>query len=112
VRAIRDALTPIDDILGELDDADAPDLTELGRSVTYAWGAYRSGRNGLVMAMLPRLLAEAQAVVHAAPAEGGIRAVELAVQVHQLTGCTLDDEADLGHVAAREALRLAAVLPD
>ncbi|MGH3898084.1 MAG: helix-turn-helix domain-containing protein [Pseudonocardiaceae bacterium] len=31
---IRDALTSVDDLLGELDDADAPDLTELDRAVT------------------------------------------------------------------------------
>ena len=38
VWAIRDALTSVDDLLGELDDADAPDLTGLDRSVSYAWG--------------------------------------------------------------------------
>lgn len=28
--AIRDALTGVDDLLGELDDVDSPDLTEFG----------------------------------------------------------------------------------
>jgi len=33
--AIRDALTSVDDVLGELD---VPDLNELDRTVTYDWG--------------------------------------------------------------------------
>lgn len=40
ILAIRDALTSVDDILGELNGVDAPDLTELGRAVTYAWGTF------------------------------------------------------------------------
>ncbi|MCA1703230.1 MAG: helix-turn-helix domain-containing protein, partial [Actinobacteria bacterium] len=114
VWAIRDALTSVDDLLGELDDADAPDLTELGRSVTYAWAAFWAGRYGPVASMLPRLLVEAEVATHAAPVGRDGRAVDLAAQVHRLTASTLLrlDAADLGHVAAREALRLAAKLPD
>ncbi|MGH3872324.1 MAG: helix-turn-helix domain-containing protein [Pseudonocardiaceae bacterium] len=111
VWVIRDALTSVDDLLGELDDVDAPDLTELGRSLTYGWGAFWSGRYGLLSSMLPRLLAEAQAAVHGAAAgRRAEAAVDLAAQVHQLAAGTLIrlDAADLGHVAAREALRLAA----
>ncbi|MGH3753674.1 MAG: helix-turn-helix domain-containing protein [Pseudonocardiaceae bacterium] len=114
VGAIRDALTSVDDLLGELDDADAPDLTELGRAVTYAWGAFWSGKYGLLAAMLPRLLTEAQAATHAAAAAGPGRAADLAAQIHQITASTLLrlGAADLGHVAAREALCLAAAAPD
>jgi hypothetical protein len=36
VVAIRDALTSVDDLLGELDDVDAPDLTELARALPYS----------------------------------------------------------------------------
>ncbi|MGH3825100.1 MAG: helix-turn-helix domain-containing protein [Pseudonocardiaceae bacterium] len=111
VWAIRDALTSVDELLDELDDIDAPDLTGLGRSLTYAWGTYWSGRVGLLASMLPRLLAEAQAAAHRATAGRGAEvAVDLAAQVHYLTAGTLLrlDAADLGHVAAREALRLAA----
>ncbi|MGH3882268.1 MAG: helix-turn-helix domain-containing protein [Pseudonocardiaceae bacterium] len=113
VCAIRDALTDVDDLLGELDDADAPDLTELGRAVTYAWGLYWAGRYGPLSAMLPRLLAEAKAATHAAAA-GDDLAVDLAGQVHQLTANALVrlGAADLGHTAAREALRLATAAPD
>jgi transcriptional regulator with XRE-family HTH domain len=59
--AIRDALTSVDDILGELDDVDAPDLTELARTVIHAWGLYWTCRYATLAAMLPRLLAEAHA---------------------------------------------------
>jgi hypothetical protein len=51
----------VDDLLGELDDVDAPDLTELGRAVSCAWGLFYAGRYGPLAAMLPRLLTEAQA---------------------------------------------------
>lgn len=110
VLAIRDALTSVDDLLGGLDDVDAPDLAELGRSVTYAWGAYWAGRYGVLAAMLPRLLAEARAALHHAQAGAAGHAADLAAQVHQLTAGTLLrlGEADLGHVAARESLRFAA----
>ena len=114
VLAIRDALTSVDDLLGELDDADAPDLAELGRSLTYGWGAYWAGRYGPLAAMLPRLLAEARAATHGAAAPGGGRVADLAAQVHQLAAGTLLrlGAADLGHVAARESLRLAAMASD
>jgi hypothetical protein len=64
--------------------------------------------------MLPRLLADAQAAAHAATAAEAGRAADLAAQVHQITAGTLlrFDEADLGHVAARESLRLAAGASD
>jgi transcriptional regulator with XRE-family HTH domain len=114
ILAIRDALTSVDDILGELDDVDAPDLTELARTVTYAWGLSWGGRPATLAAMLPRLLADAQAATHAATAAEAGRAADLAAQVHQITARTLVqfDEADLGHVAASEALRLAGRAPD
>lgn len=115
VGAIRDVLTSVEDLLGELDGADAaPDLTELSRAVTYAWGARWAGRYGPLAAMLPRLLAEAAAATHGATATGVGRAADLASQVHQITAEILLDlgALDLGYVAAREALRLAALTPD
>lgn len=114
VVAIRDALTSVDDILGELDDPDAPDPTELDRTLTYAWGLYRAGRYATLAALLPRLLADARAATRAATATEAGRAAELAAQVHRVTAYTPTGfgAADLGHVAAREALRLAAGRPD
>jgi transcriptional regulator with XRE-family HTH domain len=59
--AIRDALTSVDDLLGELDDADVPNLTEFSRTVTYCFGLYWAGRYGQLAALLPSLLTEAAA---------------------------------------------------
>jgi transcriptional regulator with XRE-family HTH domain len=60
VLPIRDALTPIDDLIGLIDDTGVPTVVELGRSVTYGWGAYWGGRYGLLAAMLPDLLAQSR----------------------------------------------------
>lgn len=112
--AIRNALTSVDDLLGELDGADLPDLTEFSRAVTYAWGLFWATRYGLLAAMLPRLLTEVTAVTHAAAASDMSRAADLAAQVYQITAETLLHlgDAGLGHVAAREALRSAALASD
>lgn len=112
VVAIRDALTSVDDLLGELDDA--PDLTELDRAVTYAWGLYWAGRYGPLSALLPRLLTEGAAAMHGAAAADSGWAADLAAQVYQITAETLLHlgDADLGHVAAREALRSATLASD
>jgi hypothetical protein len=112
--AIRDALTSVDDLLGELDDVDAPALTELARAVTYAFGLYWSGRYGQLAALLPRLLTEAAAAVHAAVLSERGRAADLAAQVHRIAASTLlhFGASDLGYLAAREALRLAVLASD
>ena len=114
VLVIRDALTSVDDLLGELDDVDAPDLTEFGRAVAYAFGLYWAGRYGPLTAMLPRLLTEAAAATHGAAPADSARAADLAAQVHRIAASALLHlgAPDLGHVAAREALRCAALAPD
>jgi transcriptional regulator with XRE-family HTH domain len=114
VAPIRDALTSVDDLLGELDDVDAPDLPEFSRAVTYAFGLYWAGRYGPLTAMLPRLITEAAAATHGAAASEAGWAADLAAQVHRIAASALlhVGEPDLGHVAAREALRLAALAPD
>jgi hypothetical protein len=77
-------------------------------------GSFYAGRYGPLAALLPRLLTDAQAAVHAATVADSGRAADLSAQVHQLTAGALVrfDAVDLGHVAAREALRLAALAPD
>lgn len=114
VVAIRDALTSVDDLLGELDDADAPDLSEFGRAVTYAFGLYWAGKYGPLATMLPRLLTEAAVATHGAAASEMGRAADLAAQVHRITASVLlhFGAPDLGYIAAREALRWAAHAPD
>ncbi|HEU0086765.1 MAG TPA: helix-turn-helix transcriptional regulator [Pseudonocardiaceae bacterium] len=114
VMAIRDALTSVDDLLGELDDVDAPDLTEFDRAVRYAFGLYWAGRYGPLATMLPRLLTEAAAATHGAAPADSARAADLAAQVHRIAASALLHlgAPDLGHVAAREALRWAGRAPD
>ena len=114
VVAIRDALASVDDLLGELDDVDAPDLTELARGVTYAFGLYWAGRYGQLAALLPGLLTEAAVAMHGAAASDTGRAADLAAQVHRIAASTLlhFGASDLGYLAAREALRLAALASD
>jgi transcriptional regulator with XRE-family HTH domain len=110
VLPIRDALTPVDDLTGLIDDdTGVPTVAELGRSVTYGWSAYWGGRYGLLAVMLPDLLAQSRAVLRGAVADRA-RAIDLAAQVQQLTAGTLLrlGAADLAHTAARESLRLAA----
>ncbi|MGH4008826.1 MAG: helix-turn-helix domain-containing protein [Pseudonocardiaceae bacterium] len=111
VVAIRDALTSVDGLLGELDDA--PDLIELSRAVTYAFGLYWAGRYGQLAALLPGLLTEAAAVHGASASETG-RAADLAAQIHRIAASTLlhFGAFDLGYLAARESLRLAALASD
>ncbi len=110
VWAIRDALTPIDDLTGAIEETDVPTVAVFARSVTYSWGAYWGGRYGLLAAMLPDLLVKSRAVLRACPVVDRPQAVDLAAQVHQLTAGTLLrlGAADLAHVASRESLRLAA----
>lgn len=95
----------MDDLLGELDAADAPDLAEFSRAVTYAFGMYWAGRYGPLTAMLPRLLTEAAAATHGAAASGTGRAADLAAQIYRIAASTL---LHLGAPAATDLLTEAA----
>jgi transcriptional regulator with XRE-family HTH domain len=81
VVAILDALTSVDGLLGELDDAEVPNLTELRRTVTYCFGLYWAGRYGQLAALLPGLLTEAAAALHGAAAAEAGRVADVAAQV-------------------------------
>lgn len=107
--AIRDALTSVDDLLGELGDVGVPDLAEVRRSATYCWGAFSGGRYDLLGELLPRLLAETRAVLHDAPADERGEAADLAAQAAQIaTGTLMQFGAlDLAYATAREAIRAA-----
>lgn len=106
IAAVRDALTSVGDLLGELDDADAPDLSELARSLTYSWGLYWSGRYGLLVELLPRLLTEAKAALHQAPIGHREHAADLVAQTKQIAAGVLLrlGAQDLAYTAARESL--------
>ncbi|MGH3942946.1 MAG: helix-turn-helix domain-containing protein [Pseudonocardiaceae bacterium] len=110
VEAIRDALTPIDDLIGAFDGGEVPTVAMFARSVTYGWGTHWGGRYGLLAAMLPDLLAQSRAVLRDCATADQARAVDLAAQVRHLTARTLLHlgAADLAHTAVRESLRLTA----
>ncbi|MDQ3151905.1 MAG: hypothetical protein M3R63_09345 [Actinomycetota bacterium] len=110
VWVIRDALTPVDDLTGVTADIDVPSVAVFARSVTYGWGAFWSGRYGLLAVLLPELLVQSRAVLRDCQVADRPRAADLAAQVHHLTAGTLlrMDAADLAHTAARESLRLTA----
>ena len=110
IAAIQDALTPIDDLTGAIEETEVPTAAVFARSVTYGWGAYWGGRYGLLAAMLPDLLVESRALLRDSLVADRPRLVDLAAQVHQLTAGTLLrlGAAELAHLASRESLRLSA----
>src|ERR1700716_2580967 len=66
VVAIRNALTAVDDLLGEVTSYGEPStLDEAWRVVQYAWGSYWSGRLELLGKLLPSGLAQLRATARA-----------------------------------------------
>ncbi|MFB6718684.1 helix-turn-helix domain-containing protein [Kribbella sp. NPDC056345] len=110
VVAIRRALTPIDDLIGEdIFDAEALTLQEASRTVDYAWGAYWNGRYELLGSVLPTALSQLRATAHAVSAEDRARAHELLARIYWVTGCSLVHlgHADPAYLAIRQALQAA-----
>lgn len=102
VVAIRRALTPIDDLLGEPVDERALDIGEAARTVDYAWSAYWGGRYDHLARLLPGVLSQMRATRHAT---GTPQAAELLARAYWVTGCTL---VHLGQTdPAWQAIRLA-----
>ncbi|MGV9613333.1 helix-turn-helix domain-containing protein [Nocardia xishanensis] len=107
--AIRRALTPVDDLLGEVPEEEAVSLDDGRRAVDYAWGAYWAGRYELLTTILPASLTQLRATVHAARNGTVAPANELLARMCWVTGCTL---VHLGHtdpafLAIRQALAAA-----
>ncbi|MFX0574194.1 helix-turn-helix domain-containing protein [Nocardia nepalensis] len=107
--AIRRALTPVDDLVGELPDEDAIGLDEGSRTVDYAWGAYWTGRYELLTSILPSGLTQLRATVHAARNGTVAPANELLARMYWVTGCTLVHlgQTDPAFLAIRQALAAA-----
>lgn len=107
--AIRRALTPVDDLLGETKEEEAVSLTDGGRAVDYAWGAYWAGRYELLTSILPAGLTQLRATVHTAPAGSAAAANELLARMYWVTGCTLVHlgQTDPAFLAIRQALAAA-----
>ncbi|MGK8511316.1 helix-turn-helix domain-containing protein [Nocardia asiatica] len=107
--AIRRALTPVDNLLGETKEEEAVSLDDGRRAVEYAWGAYWSGRYELLTSILPPGLTQLRATVHAARNGSVAPANELLARMYWVTGCTLVHlgQTDPAFLAIREALAAA-----
>ncbi|MBF6193535.1 helix-turn-helix transcriptional regulator [Nocardia sp. CDC186] len=107
--AIRRALTPVDDLLGETREEEAVSLDDGRRAVEYAWGAYWSGRYELLTSILPPGLTQLRATVHAARNGSVAPANELLARMYWVTGCTLVHlgQTDPAFLAIRQALNAA-----
>ncbi|GAA5045629.1 helix-turn-helix domain-containing protein [Nocardia callitridis] len=104
--AIRRALTPVDDLLGERPPEAPGGVAQARRTVEYAWGAYWSGRYELLTSMLPSGITELRAT---ARASDEATAQELLARMFWVTGCTLVHlgQTDPAFVAIRAALAAA-----
>ncbi|WP_054815391.1 helix-turn-helix domain-containing protein [Nocardia arizonensis] len=104
--AIRRALTPVDDLLGEVPEEQAVSLDAGSRAVDYAWGAYWTGRYELLTTILPTGLTQLRATVHAARNGSVAPANELLARMYWVTGCTLVHlgQTDPAFLAIRQAL--------
>lgn len=107
--AIRRALTPVDDLLGETNEEAAISLDDARRAVDYAWGAYWVGRYELLTSILPSGLTQLRATVHAARNGSVALANELLARMYWVTGCTLVHlgQTDPAFLAIRHALTAA-----
>lgn len=108
--ALRQALTQVNDLIGEEPDLE-PLSVEAGRqAVRDAWMAYWAGRShDQLPQMLPATLGHARATISAASTTERAEAAEIASQLYQIAGCTLVQLGylDSAHLAFREALTLA-----
>ena len=109
--AIRRALTPVDDLIGDEPDLEPITLDVARLAVTNGWGAHRAGRYELLGYILPTAIGQLRTTVRQAPTA---EALDLAAQIHQIAACTLVPlgYVDAAHLALREALTLAAAGSD
>lgn len=110
VVAIRRALTPVDDLVGEpVFEEDALTLVGAEQAVTYAWGAYWGGKYDHLSAVLPTTINQLRATMHAVPTSEHARVAELLARVYWVTGCTLVHlgQTDPAWEASRQALTAA-----
>lgn len=109
VVAIRRALTPIDDLVDDIEGDEPKSLVEATRTVSYAWGAYWAGRYGLLSSILPSGLPEVRATAKNASGVDIAPANEQLARMYWVTGCTLVHmgQPDPAFMAIREALNAA-----
>jgi transcriptional regulator with XRE-family HTH domain len=110
--AIRRALTPVDDLLGEtLVQVEALNVRDARRSVEYAWGAYWTGRYDVLSAVLPGALPQLRATVRT-DERGELQ--DLLARLYWVTACTLVQlgQTDPAYLAIRQALHAATASED
>lgn len=109
VLAIRQALSPVDDLLGDIDEAEPLTIEQAQREVTYAWGSYWSGRYPKLSALLPTGITRLRATVRQVEADQRPRANELFAWMLWVSGCTLVHmgQTDPAWMAIRQALEAA-----
>jgi hypothetical protein len=107
VVAIRNALTSVDAMLGEVTgEGDPVSLDEAARVVSYAWGSYWGGRLEALGTVLPTGLAQLRATARAVDSAQRPRAYELLAQLYTVTRCTSTrlGQPDLAWLAIRNAI--------
>ncbi|GGM50708.1 transcriptional regulator [Longimycelium tulufanense] len=110
VTAIRRALTPVDDLLGEdLATGEPLGIDEARRTVEYCWGTYWSGHYEALGSLLPAALEQLRATTHAVESDQCVEAHELLARGYWVTGCTLVHlgQQDSAFLSIRHALTAA-----
>jgi transcriptional regulator with XRE-family HTH domain len=114
VVAIRESLTRIDHLIGDEPPIEPLAVAEARRLVTYAWGAYWSGRLEQLGSMLPGLITRTLAMVRDVPEAERAEAHDVAGNLFQLVTYTLVQlgHPDIAHIAVRDGMRHAENGPD
>lgn len=109
VVAIRHALSPVDDLADDIDEAEPLSLDQAQREVTYAWGSYWSGRYEKLSAILPPGITRLRVTAQNVAADEAPRANELYAWMLWVSACTLVHlgQTDPGWMAIRQALAAA-----
>lgn len=106
VVAIRQALSPVDDLVDDLDAAEPLTLDMAQREVSYAWGSYWSGRYSKLASLLPPGISRLRATARQVATDETPRANELYAWMLWVSACTLVQlgQTDPAWMAIRQAL--------
>lgn len=109
VTALRFAVSPVDDLLGE-HDAEPLAAREAQRTLTLLWGLYWNGRYDQLTAVLPGSLAALRATYAEASGPQRVAAAEWLARGYWVAGCTLvhQRQTDAAYSAIRHAVDVAA----
>lgn len=90
VLALRQAISPVADLLGgESDPEDPPSIQELQESLRSTEAIRREGRMGEIGVLLPPLITDARAVVHVSTGSDKAAANSVLAQAYQVASVTL-----------------------